>query len=81
MNTSIEKGLASHSSIKCIKGTTIHKVNNHTVATKQDIIKAIDRTKPNIEFQFKSTFQTPVHPETGTPQITFDQFVSIAKHH
>ena len=32
-------------------------------------------------FQFKTTFQPTVHPETGVTQITFDQFISIAKHH
>ena len=32
-------------------------------------------------FQLKTAFQPTLHPETGVTQITFDQFISIAKHH
>ena len=34
-----------------------------------------------ITLQFKTSFQPTLHPETGTTQIAFDQFVSIAEHH
>ena len=64
-----------------MKGTKLTKVNGTSVQTKDDVIRAIDRTHNTNIFQFASQFQTPIHPETGTTQITFDQFVTIAKHH
>ncbi len=66
-----------------IKGTILHSINGSRVQTLQDAIIFFAKYKDNstIEIQFKSNHQTPVHPESGTTQITFDQFVQIANHH
>ena len=64
-----------------IQNTTLHAVNGHTVSTLEEVTKMIDRRMSANTFQFKTTFQPTVHPETGVTQITFDQFISIAKHH
>ena len=64
-----------------LKGTKLIQVNGKSVQSRNDVIRYIDRTQDTNIFQFASHFQTPVHPETGTTQITFDQFVTIAKHH
>ena len=41
----------------------------------------MDQKLTTAMFQFKTTLQPTLHPETGTTQITFEQFVTIAKHH
>ena len=64
-----------------IKDTTLHTINNNHITTLEDVHKYIDRTSSTNLFQFKTKFQPTLHPETGTTQITFDQFVSIANHH
>ena len=64
-----------------IKDTTLHKVNHNQISSLDAIQNHIDRTTPTTLFQFKTPFQPTLHPETGTTQITFDRFVSIAKHH
>ena len=64
-----------------LKGTRLIRVNGHKVSTKSHVINHIDRSKATNTLQFASHFQTPIHPETGTTQITFDQFVTIAQHH
>lgn len=64
-----------------IRNTTLYSVNDHRVTKLDDVPQYIDRTKPTTKFQFQTSFQPTIHPETGTTQITFDQFVTIAKHH
>ena len=64
-----------------IKGTALCAVNNKKVTNIDEVRQSIDRQISENVFQFRTTFQPSLHPETGTTQITFDQFVSIAKHH
>ena len=66
---------------KTLQHTTLYAVNNNTVDSMDDIIRHLDKTKPSALFQFKTTFQPSVHPETGVTQISFDQFTAIANHH
>ena len=64
-----------------IKGTPLVKINGKPVHSKHEVVKTIDCNQPTNMFQFVSVLQTPLHPETGTTQITFDQFITIAVHH
>ena len=64
-----------------LQGTKLHAVNSHSVTTIKDITKHLDKTVPTTTFQFKTPFQPTLHPETGTTQTTFDQFINIGEHH
>ena len=64
-----------------IKNTVLHRIDNQQVTTLDDVKNAFKNCPKVVTLQFKTTSQPPLHPETGTTQITFDQFVSIAEHH
>ena len=64
-----------------LQGTKLYSINNHAIKTTNDIAKHLNKAVPTATFQFKTSFQPTLHPETGTTQITFDQFIAIAEHH
>ena len=63
-----------------IKNTVLHSINGVTLSTLNEVKHELSLHLNMITLQFKTRFQPTLHPETGTTQITFDQFVSIAEH-
>ena len=64
-----------------IRGSTLVAVNKHPVSNLKEIYKHLDKKIPTAILQFKTKLQPTLHPETGTTQITFDKFMTIAEHH
>ena len=73
-----------------VKGTALYSVGGIRAHTTKDAIMQFHKCKDHtVSLQFNSiqfnsnqtNKQTPIHPESGTTQITFDQFVQIAQHH
>ena len=64
-----------------IKNSTLHTVDGHKVMTLDDVKQHLASCSDTVILQFKTSSQPTLHPETGTTQITFDQFISIAEHH
>ena len=68
---------------KTLKGATILRVNDTIIRNVKDVEQAIRQTPNNtdIVLTIASSIAHDIHPNTGIPQISFDQFNVIAQHH
>ena len=66
-----------------IKGAELYSVDSHIVHTIPEVRRyiATRNTGTPITFQVIPIYPTDIHPETGIPQINFDQFVHLCQTH
>ena len=65
-----------------LKGAIIYSINGNEVLNDSDIIQMIAAAAgPTIELCCVPPEPTDIHPETGLPQLNFDQFLHIAEIH
>ena len=66
-----------------LKGAELYSVDNVIIRTIPEIKRYIAKTTAGtpIDFQVIPIYPTDIHPETGIPQINFDQFVHLCRTH
>ena len=66
-----------------LKGAIIHSINGTEISKLSDIKRIIadTRNRDNVVLQVIPLNPTDIHPETGVPQINFDQFLHLCKTH
>ena len=65
-----------------LKNATIHSINDVIVHPTTDIAQVIQQTDSSaIEFHVLPPTPIDIHPDTGVPQVNFDQFLHIAAIH
>ena len=68
---------------RVVKGARIIEVNEKHIDSIDTLEEIIRQTPKNVNLSFilASSQAHDIHPDTGTPQISFDQFQVIARHH
>ena len=65
-----------------LKNAILYSIDGHTVHTDSDIIQMIALSAgPKIDLCCVPPEPTDIHPETGLPQLNFDQFLHVAQIH
>ena len=66
-----------------LKGAVLHSIDGQSVTNMSDIKKQIAQKAPgeSILLQVIPVHPTNIHPETGIPQINFDQFIHLCRTH
>ena len=65
-----------------LKNSRIHSINDELISNDSNIANIIKQSSgPYIQLQVIPPEPTNVHPDTGLPQLNFDQFLQIATVH
>ena len=66
-----------------LKGAELYSIDSNIIHTILDVRRYIAKrnTGTPIHFQIIPLYPTDIHPETGIPQINFDQFVHLCRTH
>ena len=65
-----------------MKNARIYSINNHLINENSNIKKIIqDTSDEEIILQIIPPEPTNIHPDTGLPQLNFDQFLHVATIH
>ena len=65
-----------------MRGTIIYSINDTAVHTDSDISHIITFAQGTLlKLSIIPSVPTDIHPETGLPQLNFDQFLHISKLH